>query len=408
MKLISYILLIILSIHISGQDNYIDSLNNEYNIQANKEVKFNLVLKITEFYLSNNPDTAQSILLTQEKILNKITNTQDLAKYNFLMGECFFNQNEYKEAIPYYEKSKELYNELNDEENVAENLHNIGLSNFYTGQYEQALFHYHEVLIIAEKNYFKERIANAYQNLGLVYNEIKTYSKAQQYFEKAIAINKEIQNEEKIAALYQNIGVIHHNKEKFDTALVYYTKSLEIYKKLEHKLGIASSYLNIGLIYETMKDNRAIDNYHNAKIIFEEINHARGVIYTLNSLCSYSKAKGYYIEAIDYLEQSISMGKKYHLTETLVEAYREASDVYSLINKHKEALMYYKKLTHLNDSLYNENNIRQILELEMKYQSEKFENKLKQEKIKNRIYIGGFILILIFFILYIVLFIKKK
>ena len=409
MKFIYYILLIIsLSIQLFSQDNYIDSLYNEYNTQEDRAIKVNIKLKIAEFFIDTDPDSAQTILQTQEKDLKKVSSTPDLAKYNFLMGECLFNLNEYKAAIPFYQKSMDLYKELNDEENIADNLHKIGLCCFYTGQYQEALYNYHEEVIIAEKNDYKDRVAHAYQDIGLVYSEIKTYNKAQQYYEKALAINKEINNTEKIAALYQNIGVIHHNKENFDTALMYYQKSLDIYQQLEHKLGIASSYLNIGLIYETMNDDRAVDNYQHAKIMFEEINHARGIIYALNSLSIYTKNKGYYNEAIEYINESIELAVKYHLIETLVESYREASEEHTSLNNHKEALYYYKKYAHLNDSLYNANNVRQILELEMKYQSEKFERKLQEEKNKNKLYIAGFILIFILFIIIFITILKRN
>jgi len=408
MKFIYIALLLILSFNISGEIKYIDSLKNELFNKTDKESSFDITLEIATYMASENPDSALLFLIEVEKIALKIQNQNKLVKYYYLIAECYFYLNDYQSAIPFYQKSNRIAQKIDDKLQVSETFHCMGLCYFYTGYYEKALYNNHEALLIAEELEIDQRIANSYQNIGLVYSEIKSYSKAQEYYEQAIEINEKINNNEKIAALYQNIGVIHHNKKHYDEAIKFYNKSLEIYEKLKDKLGIASSYYNIGLIYEYLNDNRAIDNYQHAKIIFEEINYVRGIIYTLNSLSNYSKIKGFYNEAINYLKQSIALAKKYHITETLVESYKEASDIYSLVNKHKESLVFYKKYTHLNDSLYNANNVRQILELEMKYQSEKFENKLQKEKFKNRIYIGGFVIVLILFILYLIVFIIRK
>lgn len=153
-------------------------------------------------------------------------------------GRIYFSQNDYKNAILYWQKALEINQKLYGEKNV------------YT--------------------------AKAYSNIGNVYQAMGDYRRAIANQEIALGIYKSIfgNSNPDIALCYRNLGAIYRSTDDFDTALSYFNKALEIYRKSlgEKHLEVARCYIEIGGIYDNKKDfQNALDFYRKGNNMLYDI-----------------------------------------------------------------------------------------------------------------------------------------
>ncbi len=209
-------------------------------------------------------------------------------------------------------------------------------------------------------------------------------------------MRKNLGNNSRIALSYNNIGSNFHNKgtyllenkqEKnainaFEQALSYYFNALEIQEKLGERRNIAMSYTNMGGGYF--------------------------------SLGEYNNALEWFFKSI---EISTSINDNYLLKET----YNGIAGTFEKIENYNKALKYYKLYTLYNDSIFNENSIKTIAEIETKYKTAEKEKTIKDQQlqlinqelqIKNKqvllISFAGFILFLTLFSIFFISKIKNK
>ncbi len=88
--------------------------------------------------------------------------------------------------------------------------------------------------------------------------------------------------------------------------------------------------------------------------------------------------QGRFEDALRYVERSLSFNSMRELDDpNAIQAYQTLSELYASLNDYAHAYRYQTKLLALKEELYKEQNIRNILDLEAQYNTEK-----KQEQIE--------------------------
>jgi class 3 adenylate cyclase len=83
-----------------------------------------------------------------------------------------------------------------------------------------------------------------------------------------------------------------------------------------------------------------------------------------------------FARAIEYFNQTLSLGYKIGAKDIVKEAYKNLAGVFALQNDFKNAYDYHRKYSDLKDSLLNEESSRQITEMQTKYETEKKEQQI--------------------------------
>jgi serine phosphatase RsbU (regulator of sigma subunit) len=373
----------------------------------------------------SNPDT--SILFTNKALalLNTEPVKPDFRKQLFignslrLLGIFYYLKGNYPKASEYYFKSLAIWDKLevsSEQKSKTEiftfksrTLGNIGVLYDEQGEYQKALNYYFKALKIDEKVGNKKVIASKLGNIGVAYKNLASalsnsslnrnkkdslIQLALKYYFKALKIDEEFKNKANMALWNGNIGALYHDIGKIDLALQYYQKALKLDTELGNTSNIATWLGNIGSSY--------LD-------------------------------KSNYKEAFHYLFQSLSLS---HSTGSMIDIksqYEHLSKLYEkstsplpdtiggvLLNFEQmriQSLYYYKRSIGIRDTLFNQENRKQLVQKEMNYEFEKKEaaTKAKNDKQKaiaaaeNRrqkiiIYfvVFGFLFVLLFavFILY--------
>ncbi|CAF0925921.1 unnamed protein product [Adineta steineri] len=187
------------------------------------------------------------------------------------LGMIKYNQGEYQEALPYFEKALEIKQQSlpSNHPSFAASYNSIGLVNDNMGDYPKALSAHEKALEIRQQSLPPNHpdLAASYNNIGLVHRSMGNYPKALSYYEKALEIQQQslASNHPDLAAFYNNIGNVHQRMGNYPKALSAHEKALEIRQQSlpPNHPDLAQSYNNIGLVYENM------GNYSKARTFYE-------------------------------------------------------------------------------------------------------------------------------------------
>lgn len=266
---------------------------------------------------------------------------------NALRAVGHIHQEEYAEALPYFERSLAVMEECGEQCGIASALHSIGT--VYHNKYEldKALEYYEKSLEISEKIGDKQGIASLYNNIGHMYHDKDEVDRALEYFEKSLEIREKIGGRDKyIVELLIIIGLVYTVKGELDRALEYHERSLTIEEKIGDKWGIAMSLNNIDIVYKLKGGlDKALEHYEQSLEKREKIGDKQGVAVSLNNIGTVYYYKGGLDKALEYLKQSLEIclemehkGLSIHACCCLAEIYLGLSNLQKALEHAEKAL----------------------------------------------------------------------
>lgn len=378
----------VMGVNLHAQTTEIDSLRstltNFTNIDTNQ---IKVLIRLSSRFYNINVDSALKYAQKAYSLSNSINYGYGKAKTLNLLGACYFKKSDYPKAVDYFKKSLTINDSLNNKPGLANTYNNIGASYKIQGNYPQALEYFQKSLSIEKALNHKTGIAGSYNNIGIIFDIQENYPKALKYYLKASDFYSELNDTLGISNAYHNIGVNYYTQGMYLKALEYFQKSLEMFKKQKNKSGMAWSYFNIGKIYRVKKQyTKAINFFQKSiKLSIEtgnksiEANNYKelGLLY----LASNKPNKANF-----YAQKAYLIAKTIENTELLNSVTGILATSYAELGMYKKAYDYHVKYKNLNDSIYNNDNIRKLtkLEYQYKYEKEKEVEKLNQKK-KNEI-----------------------
>lgn len=302
------------------------------------------------------------------------------------LGKFLQTKSALKPALDFLTEADKLKAFANDSSLLAENYGSLGLVHYFMGDYEEAANDHLEAVKIYEKLNKPGGIARAYNNLGIVFQKMKEWDKALDYHQRSLAICEKENIEEGVAHNLGNIGIIYREKQEYDKAIDAYTRSLVIHKKTGSKLHVSTNLGNLGSLYEHKNElKKAGEFYRQSLSIQEEIGYKNGIVTNLINLGILSTKLQQYKEAEQYLQKALTMSLREEMKQNQMEAYKALAELFEQKKDFKTSLDYRLKYEERKDSLINENNLKQIKELELNYETEKTEKDLLRLSQENLI-----------------------
>jgi two-component system, sensor histidine kinase PdtaS len=246
------------------------------------------------------------------------------------------------------------------------------------------------------------------------------YSKAITYYINALKLETELKDSISMVFFYYNLGFIYDKcnlitdgnliKETNLIKVNYYQKALEadlvalkISKKLNNNGSVMDCYANLALFYRNQGDLL----YESGKLSLSKSNYKVSLAYYLkvlaiikklgfkHGIANYNKELGvayFKLGKLDDAKKYISAGAKgfdeMGFKDGAKECYEKLSEVDYKKRDYKNAFEDYKKFSAFKDSMISEVKSKQLIEMDIKYETEKKEDSLRlQQKliaIKNR------------------------
>lgn len=283
-------------------------------------------------FMSNEHFQTLGILSGQASALNEI-------------GAIYRLQGNYSEALEFFFNSLKLYQQISDSTGTAITFNNIGIIYFYQNNFQKSLEYYLaslELELIMEDDY---GISISYINVGEVYKNLGQYDKALDYFLKALVLAKKSEDRDtdgdSIGILYNEIGSIYSYLGDYGLSQSYLLRALEIFIEIENKQRLAECQIYLA---ELSQKKHAIE-----------------------------KAK-------TYLYQALANANEISALDIIVDANQKLSRIFEGTNETEKAFYYYKNYIEARDSIFNKDQMKQMVQTEMLY---KFEKEMQQANLEQ-------------------------
>jgi tetratricopeptide (TPR) repeat protein len=341
-----------------------------------------LILMLTSVK-SNATNDVDSIVILKKK-LESLNNPKE--KLQTLNSVCMLlAKRADKEALTYANRYLELAKQERDRKEQASAAAFIGKIYFEYGDMKQALPQFLFVLqTYKELGNWKKYIA-ALNNVGGVHRNLRNLDKAYSYFYRALLLNKKLGDSSGISSNLSNIGTVLFDKKRIHEALFYYKQAYAIDTLVTEKDPYKSTYdisadlNNLALAYKELRDYDSALFYSYKNISLTE---NAGIFFLLTA--AYVTTGAIHIDKKDYGQGkkycllALNLAKKHNLRDNQAQLFRMLSRIYEAGGDTKQALANYQKYHLLYNSLYDEQNTKQIHQMGAIYESS-----LKDEQIKS-------------------------
>lgn len=288
------------------------------------------------------------------------------------IGYLFFMQDNYVKAIDYYSQSIKAASIAGDTSRVASLLENIGIIYYNQGYYAKASDMYFKSLRLREKLNDKQGIANVLGNIGMIYDEQGNQTKSLEYYIRSLKLRQEIDDKQGIANSLTNIGTLYQNSFNYKKALEYFSQALTINLEINYKTGIAISYLNIGNVHKLTFDySKALEYFNKANAIYRDSENKSGLASTLFEIAEVYSLKGDKTNALASYKKSVEYSDSTGIKDLLKLNYKSIAEIYSGLNDYKNAFYFLNLYSNIKDSIYSEETINQMVDIQAKYETEK-------------------------------------
>jgi tetratricopeptide (TPR) repeat protein len=358
----------------------IDSLLSTVNSIKNDTQKVSIFNHVTQLYCAIDFDKA---LYYNQKALHLATKAnlpRKLAEAYNIQGIIFLNQGKIKEADTSLNKAIELHKKNHNTKGIASGYGNLGAMYYMIGSYNKSLSYNLKCLKLNEEMKDKNGVAITLLNIANIYFIQKNYAEAKKYYNGSRLAQKELNHLHDELSALNNIAIVLIAEEKPDEALLY----LDTIKKAIDGKGddflLENAYImsGKGICYKLKGEYSKAHEYMNtAKELYKKLNNSYKEIEITGIISALYIKEGDYKKALessfDYLNKAKSVDAKQHE----MDAYQFIYESYSGLNDHENALKYHKRFIAQKDSVLNNENLKNLSELETKYETEKKESENK-------------------------------
>ena len=273
----------------------------------------------------------------------------------------------------------------NDSSETANAYREMGYNFIILGRFEEGLEAYNNALHLDERLNDMENLAVDINAIGKIYEMWRMFDKALEFFFKSLDIAQGLNNLDQVTVRMASIASVYKSQQKFDLALEWLQKSLAIEIELNNEIRKGYRLDQIGEIYTMMgKYSQAEDYLLQALNIFQENKVFVSESIVLNHLALNYFKKGDVKSAVTHYNQSLAIAKRVGFSNMILKNYQELSVLYEQSGSLAKALEHYKLFFVLKDSVYNQRAQQQLMDFQVKYETEQKEKELallNQEKL---------------------------
>lgn len=281
-------------------------------------------------------------------------------------------------SLTYADEGLELAERLQDRNQKRQILHLMGIAHYRLGNYERTLHFFQQVLHMFEEEQDLSGIGRMYNNLGILYSELDQYALSLRHYENSLAIKRQLNDSSAITSTLSNIGLLHLEQKQYALARQCFTQSLAMDEKLQNTEGMVYTNENMGRLYSQQHQyDSALYFYNKSLSMLEEGEDPYERSTILNSISGIYLLTKKPREAIRTFEQAMEHGKEVKARAVLQESYKGLSEAYAQLNDYKNAFYFHQQYNQLKDSVFNEEKLKKISDIESNYQIQKREKEIE-------------------------------
>ena len=307
-----------------------------------------------------------------DSLENLLLSARDTTKARLLMliGGIYRDQGDYERARGFYAESLSWL-EKTDNQRIRGAIYlSLGYISLQTGNYSEALTAFQKALEVQEVLGNKANQAKILDHIGTVYRRISNPGKAVEYFSKALDLREQVNDKTGISASLNNLAVVYVDRKQYEKALDYYFRALKISVETGNKQWQGNQFHNIGVAFKNMQRYpEAYENFRKALDLYKEIRDRKGEATVYQSLGDISWKQKKHAQAVEYCNRSNTIARDMGMKPVIAENEHILAGACEAMGDYRSALDHYKIYTGLKDSILNEKNLRNISEIQAKYET---------------------------------------
>ena len=260
-----------------------------------------------------------------------------LAGARYVTGEYGKGLNEAKEGL-------KIARQMNNAEWISMSCNSIGLLYLQTGKFTDAIGYFEDELKYAEKTSDSAQFGICYNNLANCYLSLKEFRKSLEIRKNSVRIRKNAGLTSALADSYNDIGETYIDLGLNDSALYFLEKCLAIKQDVHDDEMCAVAAMNMGFVYINL---------------------------------------GTYDLAKEYLNKSYAWSEKIGSVHYQYTVLRSLAEVARLEGKSVDEAVILRQMITLKDTIYNEENRKEVNQLQAEFDSEKKELQIKTLEVEQ-------------------------
>ncbi len=309
--------------------------------------------------------------------------TSKAEAYISIAKSYYNNEGLLDSSLVYYDKAAILYKKLSLPSKLSKALNGKGLMYREKGVYKDALDNCLQALSLSESVKDTVQITASLNGIAIINQIQKDYDKAYEYYKQCEAIHLKTNNTNGLASTYNNMGLLFSEKKEPDRSHAYFLKALKFNEENKNERGIATACENIGLHYLSYELDpvKALEHFDRSIAIWRGMNDVNSVAITLDYKVNAYLVQKKYKQCLDTANLSLELATQAGSIFSIKQAHEKLYMIYEKMNDIPNAYMHYKKFITMRDNMDNDEQQREITEMQMTYEFDKQRevDKLKRE-----------------------------
>ncbi len=242
--------------------DFYTSLVTNYDQVIKEEQKGLIYSQISDIYqnLGEN-QKAYEIQMQALQISEEIADTNGIARSKYSLATIFFYQQQYDEALNYYENAYRLGLLVDNGRLIFSCLAAIGSVYEKKGDIKQSLHYNQRALRMAIEISYSSGEAYAYGNLGANYWLAKEYKKAEKFYLKSLQMKEKLGDKWGVIGGNYGLGQTYNDWGFPDQSIAIITVGLELAKSIDSKPRILEGYKLLSDAFTKKKDKDLAFDY---------------------------------------------------------------------------------------------------------------------------------------------------
>lgn len=280
-------------------------------------------------------------------------------------------------ALLYLDRAYSIRLKLNKKTEASGAASVLGRVYASVGDAEKAYKYLIEAVQLAEESGNTNRIVLSTTELAEVYNDFQNPQLALKFFRKAETVAQEKGTKAELAAVQTSLGNYYFGQEKFESAITYYSKALAVFEAEGAYQNQGVLLLNLAICYQNKEQfAKAEDHFKQALENYDSVGKTEDL-----ALAHYNLGLMYFKQyrdraAFDQLEKALSLARSGSDISLRMKINQDLANLYAKAGLHKKAYELHVEYATLKDSLLNLAKVKAITDMQIKYESEKQEQKI--------------------------------
>jgi two-component system, NarL family, sensor kinase len=341
-----------------------------------------VLIQRCEHFKYNNPDS----LLVAANQLVELGKQNPQSNYRFwgmlYQGVYDNNNGEATKSLELAQKTIPLVKSGPKDDRLLSMWYTLeGISFMKLNRQREALELFYSALKVSEKINDKEAEFKLSNNIGWAFMELNQFRKAIDNFQNAIQFLRDSGLPDRFGTIYNNLASCYGNIGLYDSAYFYAEKGISTGKKYDDLVAQANG-LNIrgNFLSQQNRYREALESFMAARPLREQLGDPFYIVSDLAEIAELQSKTGDTAAGIQNCREALAIAQKNRIDAKLPMIYSALAHNYEVAGNYKEAVEAYKKLDTLKDRLYAAASPSSMAEVQLKYETEKKEHQIQQQK----------------------------